>query len=100
MMQQNLQELRTQKERTGVKDWQEFQGGRGDPTGVQHGRDGQPQLQSEESTKKMRQAWKEYQARRVVEGNGVAYHQPQRGMATDLEGRKVLAAGDKRGSKW
>ena len=74
MMRQNLQEL-----------------------GVQHG---QAQLQSEESTRRMRQAWKEYQSRRVVEGNGVVHHQPQVGMTVDLEGRKVLAAGGKHGKKW
>jgi hypothetical protein len=62
--------------------------------------DGQAQLQSEESTRRIRQAWKEYQARRVVEGNGVAYHQPQVGMTVDLERRKVLSAGDKHGKKW
>ena len=99
MMRQNLQELRTQKGGGGVKDWQGFQGGRDGHVGVQQGGDGQVQLQPEE-TAKIRQAWKEYQARRVVEGKGVAYQQPQAGMTVDLEGRKVLAAGDKHGKKW
>jgi len=99
MMRQNLQELRVQKERGGVKDWQTFQSERSDLAGVQQGGDGQVQLQSEESTRMMRQAWKDYQARRV-EGNGVVYHQSQMGMTVDLEGRKVLAAADKRGGKW
>ena len=99
MMQQNPQDSKMQKERGGMKDWQTFQGGRGDPVGVQHGGDGQAQLQSDESTRRMRQAWKEYQARRVVDGKGVVYHQPQVGMTVDLEGRKALAAGDKHGKK-
>jgi len=46
-----------------------------------------------------RQAWKQYQPRRVVD-NGAVYHQPQMGTTMDLEGRKVLAAGDKHGKKW
>jgi len=100
MMRQNLQELRIQKERGGLKDWQTFQSGRSDLVGVQQGGEGQAQLQSEESTRMMRQAWKDYQARRMVEGNGVVYHQSQMGMTVDLEGRKVLAAGDKHGGKW
>ena len=99
-MRQNLQELRIQKERGGVKDWQTFQSGRSDPVGVQQGGDGPVQLQPEEGTRRTRQAWKDHQARRVVEGNGVVYHQSQMGMTVDLEGRKVLAAGDKRGGKW
>lgn len=100
MMRQNMQDLRIRKEIGGARDWQAFQGGRGDPMGAQHGGDGQAPLQSEESTRRMRQAWKEYQARRVVEGNGVVYHQPQIGMTVGLEGRKVLATGDKHGKKW
>jgi len=99
-MRQNLQELRIQRERVGVKDWQKFQNGRSDPVDARQGGDGQVQLQSEENTKRMRQAWKDYQARRAVEGNGMVYHQSQMGMTVDLEGRKVLAAGDKRGGKW
>ena len=98
MMQQNLQELRMQKEKGGKKDLQAFQGG-SNLMGVQHGGESQAQLQPEESTRRMRQPWN-YQARRVVEGNGVVYHQPHVGMTVDLEGRKVLAAGDKRGKKW
>ncbi|KAF9649701.1 hypothetical protein BDM02DRAFT_1762344 [Thelephora ganbajun] len=100
MMRQNLQELRTQKERSSTKDWQTLQGGRSDPVGVQQGVDSQAQLQSEENTRRIRQAWKEYQARRVVDGNGVVYHQPQMGMTVDTEGRKVLAVGEKHGKKW
>jgi hypothetical protein len=30
----------------------------------------------------------------------MVYHQSQMGMTVDLEGRKVLAAGDKHGKKW
>lgn len=100
MMRQNLQDLRAQKEKGGMEDWQTFRGGGGDHAGVQQGGDGQVQLESEESTRIIRQAWKEYQARRVVEGNGVVYHQPQMGMTVDLEGRKMLAVGDKHGKKW
>ena len=100
MMRQNLQELRIQKERGGVKDWQTFQSGRNDLVDVQQGGDGQVQLQSEESTRRMRQALQDYQARRVVEGNGAVYHQSQMGMTVDLEGKKVLASGDKHGGKW
>ena len=100
MMRQNLHELRIQRETGGMKDWQMFQGGRGDPVSVQHDGDVQAQLQSGESARRVRQAWKEYQARRVVEGGGVVYHQPQIGMTVGLEGRKVLAAGDRHGKKW
>ena len=96
MIRQNLQELRTQKERGGAKDWQTFRSGKGDP-GVQRGGDGQ--VQSEESTRGVPQAWRDYQVRRVVEGNGVVYHQSQMGMTVDLERRKVMAAGDKYGKK-
>jgi len=95
---QNLQELRTQKERAGMKVWKTYQSERGDP-GVQQGGDGQAQLQSE-STRGIPQAWRDYQARRVVEGNGVLYRQSQMGMTVDLEGRKVMTAGDKHGKKW
>jgi len=100
MMRQNLHEPRMQKGAGGMKDWQTFQGRRGDPMDVQRDGDGQAQLQSEESARRMRQAWKDYQARRVVEGNGVVYHQPQIGMTVGLEGRKVLTAGDRHGKKW
>ena len=100
MMRQNLYEPRLQKGIGGMKDWQTFHDRRGDPVDVQQGGDGQVQLQSEESGRRMRQAWKEYQARRVVEGNGVVYHQAQIGMTVGLEGRKVLAAGDRHGKKW
>ena len=99
MMRQNLQELRTQKERSGTRDWQSFRGRRGDPVGVQQGGGGQAQIQPEESMRRPRQAWKQYQARRVAD-NGAMYHQPQMGTTVDLEGRKVLAAGDKHGKKW
>jgi len=99
MLRQNLQDLRVQKEQGGMEDWQTFHGGRGDHVCVQQGGDGQAQLESEESTRRIRHAWKEYQARRV-EGNGVVYHQQQMGMTVDLEGRKVLAVGDKHGKKW
>jgi hypothetical protein len=99
MMRQNLQELRTQRQ-GGGRDWQSLQGRRSDPMGVQQGVDGQAQLQSEESTRRIRQAWKEYQARRVGDGNGAVYHQPQVGMTVDLEGRKVLTTGGKHGKKW
>ena len=96
---QNLQELRIQKEKGGVKDWQAFQAGRSDSVGALQGGNGRAQLQSDESTR-MLQAWKDYQARRVAEGGAVVYHQPQIGMMVDLEGRKVLAAGDKHGKRW
>lgn len=96
MVPQNLQESRTPKETGDTRDWQAFQG----RVGVQPGGDGQVQLQSEESTKRLRQAWKEYQARRVVDRSGVAYHQPQMGMIVGLEGRKVVAVGNKHGKKW
>ena len=89
---QNLQELRTQKEKGGRKDWRTFQG--------RAGGDGQVQLQSEESTRKLRQAWKELQARRVVDRNSAMYHQPQVGMTVGLEGRKASAVGDKHCKKW
>ena len=89
-----------EKERSGMKDRQTLEGGRGNFMGARHGGDGQVQLQSEESIRRMRQVWKEYQARRVMEGNGVVYHQPQIGMTVDLEGRKMLVAGDKHRKKW
>ena len=100
MMRQNLHELRIQKEMGGVQEWQALRGGRDDSADAQYDGGGQAQLQSEESARRMRQAWKEYQARRVVGGNGVVYHQPQMGMTVGLEGRKVLAAGDRHGKKW
>lgn len=91
---QNLQELRTQKERGGMKDWQTFRGRRSDMMGVQQGGDGQAQLHSEEHTRVRQQ----YQTRRVADGNGAVYHQPQTGMTVDLERRKV--AGNRHGKKW
>ena len=84
-----------QKEKGGMKDWQTFHG----RVGAQQGGDGQLQLQSEESKRRLRQAWKEYQARRAVDRNGTVYHQPQMGMIVGLEGRKVLAVGEKHGKK-
>ena len=98
MMRPNIQELRMQKERGRAKDWQTFQGQK--PAGMRQGGDGKVQSQSEESTRKMRHAWKDHQTRRVVEGNGVVYHQSQMGMTVDLEGERVLAAGNKHGKKW
>ena len=102
MMRQNLQELRTQKEKGRLQDWQTFQSGRSDPVGIQQGGDGQAQLQSEESMRRMRQGWKDNQVRGVVEGNGngMMCHQPQMGMKVDSERRKVLPTGDKHGKKW
>jgi hypothetical protein len=95
MTPQNMQELRTRKENGGMKDWQMLQG----RAGAQQG-DGQVQLQSEESTRRLRQAWKEYQARKVVDRNGAVYHQPQMGMTVNLDGMKVLPVGNKHGKKW
>ena len=95
-MPQDLRELRTHKEKGRAKDWQTFQG----RVEVQQGGGSQVQLQSDESTRRLRQAWKEYQARRVVDGNGAVYHQPQTGMTVGLEGGKVLAVGEKHGKKW
>lgn len=91
---QNLQELRTQKERGGTRDWQTFRGRRSDVAGVQQGGDGQAQPHSEEPTRVRQQ----YQTRRVADGNGAVYPQPQTGMTVDLEGRKV--AGNRHGKKW
>ena len=98
MMRPNIQELRMQKERGRAKDWQTNQGER--LVSMRQGGDGQAQSQSEEGTRRMRHSWKDHQTRRVVEGNGAVHNQPRMGMTVDLEGRKVLAAGDKHGKKW
>lgn len=95
-MSQDPQDLRTHKEKGGVKNWQTFQG----RAGEHQSGDGQVQLQSEESTRRHQQTWKEHQTRRVVDRNGGVYHHSQMGMTVGLEGRKVLAVGDKRGKKW
>lgn len=100
LMRQNPQELRSQKERGGIREWQTLQGRRGDPGVVQQGGNGQVQPQSEESSRRVRQAWKEYQTRRAVDGNGLVYHRPPAAITVDSEGRKALATRDKHGKKW
>ena len=95
----NLQKMGVQ-EGNGRKDLQTFRGRRGEPAGVQLSECGQVRPQSEDSIRRLQQAWREHHTRgAAVDGNDEVYRRPQMETTLKFEARNMLGTGNKQGKK-